>query len=84
MELDFDGPLADRAYPILASLVTPRPIALVTTIRLTGAVSSTAPLAAVPIPVVTAPVGRFHVIPLPLCNIKFNFNHKIRHARAIG
>ncbi len=29
MELYFDGPLADRAYPILASLVTPRTIALV-------------------------------------------------------
>jgi flavin reductase (DIM6/NTAB) family NADH-FMN oxidoreductase RutF len=32
MELDLEGQLADRAYPILASLVTPRPIALVTTI----------------------------------------------------
>jgi hypothetical protein len=31
MELDFDGLLADRAYPILASLVVPRPIALMTT-----------------------------------------------------
>ena len=31
MELDLEGALADRAYPILASLVTPRPIALVTT-----------------------------------------------------
>jgi hypothetical protein len=30
MELDLDGPLAERVYPILASLVTPRPIALVT------------------------------------------------------
>jgi hypothetical protein len=34
MELDLEGQLADRAYPILASLVTPRPIALVTTIPL--------------------------------------------------
>jgi flavin reductase (DIM6/NTAB) family NADH-FMN oxidoreductase RutF len=31
MELDLEGQLAGRAYPILASLVTPRPIALVTT-----------------------------------------------------
>ena len=40
MELDFDGPLADRAYPILASLVVPRPIALVTTISPEGKVNS--------------------------------------------
>jgi flavin reductase (DIM6/NTAB) family NADH-FMN oxidoreductase RutF len=40
MELDFDGPLADRAYPILASLVTPRPIALVTTISPEGKVNA--------------------------------------------
>jgi hypothetical protein len=77
-------PICQPRVPDSGAPKTPRPIALVTTIRLTGAVSSTAPLAAVPIPVVTAPVGRFHVIPLPLCNIKFNFNHKIRHARAIG
>ena len=32
MELDFEKEFADRAYPILASLVTPRPIALVTTL----------------------------------------------------
>jgi flavin reductase (DIM6/NTAB) family NADH-FMN oxidoreductase RutF len=32
MELDLEGQYADRAYPILASLVMPRPIALVTTI----------------------------------------------------
>jgi hypothetical protein len=32
MELDLEGDLAERAYPILASLVTPRPIALVTTL----------------------------------------------------
>lgn len=32
MELDFEGKHADRAYPVLASLVTPRPIAWVTTL----------------------------------------------------
>ena len=32
MELDLEDEYADRAYPILASLVTPRPIALVTTV----------------------------------------------------
>jgi len=32
MELDLEGRHAERAYPILASLVTPRPIALVTTL----------------------------------------------------
>ena len=32
MELDLETQFADRAYPILASLVIPRPIALVTTI----------------------------------------------------
>jgi flavin reductase (DIM6/NTAB) family NADH-FMN oxidoreductase RutF len=32
--------LADRAYPILASLVVPRPIALVTTIGLEGKVNA--------------------------------------------
>jgi flavin reductase (DIM6/NTAB) family NADH-FMN oxidoreductase RutF len=31
MELDLEGEYADRAYPILASLITPRPIAWVTT-----------------------------------------------------
>ena len=36
MELDLEGLLADRAYPILASFVVPRPIALVTTIGLEG------------------------------------------------
>ena len=36
MELDLEGPLAERAYPILASLVVPRPIALVTTISPEG------------------------------------------------
>ena len=32
MELDLENEFADRAYPILASFVTPRPIALVTTV----------------------------------------------------
>jgi flavin reductase (DIM6/NTAB) family NADH-FMN oxidoreductase RutF len=36
MELDLEGKHADRAYPILASLVTPRPIALVTTLSPDG------------------------------------------------
>jgi flavin reductase (DIM6/NTAB) family NADH-FMN oxidoreductase RutF len=36
MELDLEGELADRAYPILASLVVPRPIALVTTVSPDG------------------------------------------------
>ncbi|MDZ8117502.1 flavin reductase family protein [Pontiella agarivorans] len=41
MELDFDQPeLKNRAYYILSSLVTPRPIALVTTINKTGAVNA--------------------------------------------
>jgi flavin reductase (DIM6/NTAB) family NADH-FMN oxidoreductase RutF len=40
MELDFDGLLADRAYPILASLVVPRPIALVTTVSPEGKVNA--------------------------------------------
>jgi flavin reductase (DIM6/NTAB) family NADH-FMN oxidoreductase RutF len=40
MELDLEGPFADRAYPILASLVTPRPIALVTTISPDGKVNA--------------------------------------------
>jgi len=31
IELDLLNPHADRAYPILAGLVTPRPIAWVTT-----------------------------------------------------
>jgi hypothetical protein len=38
MELDLEGQLAGRAYPILASLVVPRPIALVTTISPKGKV----------------------------------------------
>lgn len=40
MELDFEGQHADRAYPILASLVTPRPIALVTTLSPDGRVNA--------------------------------------------
>jgi len=41
MELDFESKeLAGRAYPILASLVTPRPIALVTTISADGKVNA--------------------------------------------
>jgi flavin reductase (DIM6/NTAB) family NADH-FMN oxidoreductase RutF len=40
MELDLEGELADRAYPILASLVTPRPIALVTTMSSNGQVNA--------------------------------------------
>lgn len=41
MELNFDTPeLTGRAYPILASLVTPRPIALVTTVDAEGRVNA--------------------------------------------
>jgi flavin reductase (DIM6/NTAB) family NADH-FMN oxidoreductase RutF len=41
MELDLEvKEFADRAYPILASLVTPRPIALVTTISADGRVNA--------------------------------------------
>ena len=41
MELDFDTPeLAGRAYPILSALVTPRPIALVTTIDSAGRINA--------------------------------------------
>jgi len=36
MELDLAGQFADRAYPLLVSLVVPRPIALVTTIGADG------------------------------------------------
>jgi flavin reductase (DIM6/NTAB) family NADH-FMN oxidoreductase RutF len=38
MELDLEGKHADRAYAILASLVTPRPIAWVTTLGPDGVV----------------------------------------------
>ena len=40
MELNLEKEFADRAYPLLASLVTPRPIALVTTIRADGRVNA--------------------------------------------
>jgi flavin reductase (DIM6/NTAB) family NADH-FMN oxidoreductase RutF len=40
MELDLEGQYADRAYALLASLVTPRPIAWVTTINPEGAVNA--------------------------------------------
>lgn len=41
MELDFESAeLAGRAYPILASLVTPRPIAIITTISADGKVNA--------------------------------------------
>ena len=40
MELDLEGPLAARAYPILASLVTPRPIALVITVSPDGKINA--------------------------------------------
>jgi len=40
MELDLENEYAARAYPILASLVTPRPIALVTTLSADGRVNA--------------------------------------------
>jgi flavin reductase (DIM6/NTAB) family NADH-FMN oxidoreductase RutF len=40
MELDLEGQWAERAYPILASLVTPRPIAFVTTVSPEGKVNA--------------------------------------------
>lgn len=40
MELDLETTHADRAYPILASLVTPRPIAWVTTLNEDGTVNA--------------------------------------------
>ena len=39
MELDLLGPHAERAYPILAGLVVPRPIAWVTTLNENGSVN---------------------------------------------
>jgi flavin reductase (DIM6/NTAB) family NADH-FMN oxidoreductase RutF len=40
MELDLEGKHADRAYALLASLVTPRPIAWVTTVDREGVVNA--------------------------------------------
>lgn len=40
MEIDLTGPLRDHAYTILAGLVTPRPIALTTTIDEQGRVNA--------------------------------------------
>jgi flavin reductase (DIM6/NTAB) family NADH-FMN oxidoreductase RutF len=40
MELDLEKEFADRAYQLLVSLVTPRPIALVTTISADGKVNA--------------------------------------------
>jgi flavin reductase (DIM6/NTAB) family NADH-FMN oxidoreductase RutF len=40
MELDLENEFAERAYPILASLVTPRPIALVTSLGPDGIVNA--------------------------------------------
>lgn len=40
MEFDLEKEHADRAYPILASLVTPRPIAWVTTICAKGSINA--------------------------------------------
>lgn len=40
MELDLENEYADRAYPILASIVTPRPIAFVTTLSADGYVNA--------------------------------------------
>ena len=39
MELDLEGQYAERAYPILASLVTPRPIALLKRLMAASAAS---------------------------------------------
>ncbi len=40
MELDLEGKYAERAYPILTALVTPRPIALVTSLGPDGVVNA--------------------------------------------
>lgn len=40
MELDLEHKFADRAYPLLASLVTPRPIAFVTTLSPEGKINA--------------------------------------------
>ncbi len=58
MELDLEKEFADRAYLLLVSLVTPRPIALVTTISTAGKVNA-------------APVRFFNVLGAnpPLCAV---------------
>lgn len=40
MELNLENEFADRAYPLLVSLVTPRPIALVTTMSADGKINA--------------------------------------------
>ncbi len=40
MELDLEHELADRVYPLLASLVTPRPIAFITTLSPDGQINA--------------------------------------------
>ena len=40
MELDLEKDFADRAYPLLVSLITPRPIALVTSLSADGRVNA--------------------------------------------
>jgi flavin reductase (DIM6/NTAB) family NADH-FMN oxidoreductase RutF len=40
MELDLEHELADHAYPLLASLVTPRPIAFITTLSPDGRINA--------------------------------------------
>jgi flavin reductase (DIM6/NTAB) family NADH-FMN oxidoreductase RutF len=40
MELDLEGSFSDRAYQILASLVTPRPIAFITTVSPDGKINA--------------------------------------------
>ncbi len=40
MELDLENEFADRAYPLLVSLITPRPIALVTSLSADGRVNA--------------------------------------------
>jgi flavin reductase (DIM6/NTAB) family NADH-FMN oxidoreductase RutF len=40
MELDLEHDYADRAYPLLASLVTPRPIAFITTLSPDGKINA--------------------------------------------
>ncbi len=40
MELDLEGEHADRAYAVLSALVTPRPIAWVTTLDASGVVNA--------------------------------------------